>query len=153
MIKTHNELLAAIREAYVGAATMEPKAIDIARDLQWNTFGGELRARGGKMPLNSLEMAVGLFLEQEIGEEADEYDDAFYARCNAQRYLDALQDLAKVKFTSADVELLRPLDRQHFYRLFMDILGGSPTRLLNEFSREANALAEEEGWEKDEDDD
>jgi hypothetical protein len=115
-LTSHYQLAEAIREAYAGASTMVPAPEEIARDLlDQHTFGGDLRQRGGKMVLANLRMAVAMFLEHEATDDA-----SIEAIERAQDFIAAIGDANSVGFTVQDLELLRPLDQQRFYRLLLN---------------------------------
>ena len=133
-ITTIGALTTAIRQAYLDADGMEPSEEEIVRDVvEWNTFGGAIPTRNGKIVLAALRLAVGTFCEGQEDEEGDN-DESFYARRRAGEYLEVLRELTAAKFQRTELEQLKPLDRQRFYRL---LLGAADWELLHELYRQA----------------
>jgi hypothetical protein len=147
-ITTPSELTAAIREAYLDGDDMEPSEEIIVRQVVLdNTFGGAMPTRNGKIVLAALRLAVSTFCESQEGEEGDDDDESFYARRRVQEYLDVLKKLSAVEFQQTELEQLKPLDRQRFYRL---LLAATDWGRLFELYRQAIVAVEEPGEEETE---
>jgi hypothetical protein len=143
-ITTPGELAAQIREAFIGCDRMEVDIDTIAdRLFRRHTFGGDLNYRRGKATLTGLRMAVAMFFEREY-EETGATDDPKRDEAieRAQELLDAVTELAELQFTLSDLDHIRPLDPQRFYRLLLGI-PGCPSELLGELYRKAEMLAGE----------
>jgi hypothetical protein len=122
-ITTHAELVDAIRAAFVDCDDMEPDLDEIADEVfRRHTFGGELSFRRARANRTTIRTAVAMFFEHEYeatGATDDPKRDEAIDKC--QEFLDALRDVFEVRFTLEALEALRPLDRQRFYRLVLEV--------------------------------